>query len=91
MSKRGAIFDNENALAANRSWIIHEKRGGGFDLDRSRIQTPQILAHGDDVIRIGGIDLVDHEHIGHADIGLAGVIAALVARAMRVGDHNLKI
>ena len=40
---------------------------------------------------VGGVHLVDHDHVRAPEVGLAGVVAALVAGAVRIRHHDLEV
>lgn len=50
-----------------------------------------ILPDSFDIVLLGGIDLVDDEHIGAAQIDLARVIGQFVPGAVRIDHNDLKI
>ena len=41
-----------------------------------------------DAVRIGGIHLIDDEHIGAAEVDFTGIVAELVTGAMRIEHHD---
>ena len=43
------------------------------------------------LLRAGGIHLVDHHHVGHPQVRLAGIVAHLVAGPQRIDHHDLQI
>src|SRR5690606_36921922 len=43
------------------------------------------------LLRRGRVDLVDHHHIGHADVGLARVVAGLMAGTVWIDDGDGEI
>ncbi len=57
----------------------------------SGLTVRDVREHALDVLELGGVDLVDDHDVGHAQVGLAGVVGELVARAERIGDGDVEI
>ena len=84
VSQRGAVLDDQHALAANLRRLIHEQRGSGLHDERVGIESGDILAHLADILVIRRVHFIDDDHVGSPDIGLAGVVSQLVPRTVRV-------
>src|SRR5205823_10932953 len=63
----------------------------GFNDGGSGIVLAHVLPHQLNVVRIGGVYLVDDHHVGAAQIDLARVVGQLVAGTMRIGDYDLQV
>ena len=57
----------------------------------SGIEVADAAHHRVDGSLLGGVDLVDDDHVGHAQVGLAGVVAPLVTGAERVGHDDVEV
>jgi hypothetical protein len=43
------------------------------------------------LVRGGTVDFVDDHQVGHAQVGLAGVAAGLISRAVRVDQDHVEV
>src|SRR5690606_8937985 len=88
VGERGTILHHQRPLAPYSVRVLdgdgrfgHHHRGRGVDGFGG-------VQHGLDIRRAGGVDLVHHQHVGHAEVGLAGVVRRLVAGTVRVDDGD---
>ena len=50
-----------------------------------------VLANGLDVVLLGGIDLVDHDHIGAPQVDFTGEVSQFMPRTVRVYDYDFQV
>ncbi len=91
MCEGGTVFNDQHAFSADGTGVLDGQRGSGFDHGSSGVDGVQVGAHLDDRIGIGGIHLVDDKYIGHAGGCFTRVIFHLVARTVRIGNHDGQI
>ena len=86
-----AVLDNEDALAGDTLGVVERERRGGEHDARVRIHAYDVVAHRLHAALGRGVDLVDDNDVGQAQVHLAGVIGQFVARAVGVGDGDREI
>src|SRR5256712_612448 len=85
-----AVLDREDLLPADLHAVVRRDGRGRLDDDHIRIHAPDVLLHDLDVLRRRGIDLVDHDDVGHTDVRLARVVGELVSGTERVRDDDVQ-
>jgi hypothetical protein len=85
------VLDHEGAPAADGGSVLeHDRRrrphhGGG------RIDGAQLGLERGHIRSGGGVDLVDHQHVGHARDRLAGMMGGHLPRPQGIGDCDMQI
>ncbi len=92
VGQRRAVVDDEHA--PSRAGRGRTSSFGG-DLAkmtrRHRVDRLDVLEHLLDVVRLGRVDLVDDDDVGHAQVRLAGVVEELVPGPQRIGDDDQQV
>ena len=82
------ILDDEHSLATDRLTVLHEQRTRTLDHQGIGIQLGRDPPRQLDPFERGGVHLVDQDRVGHANVGLAGVIAYRVIRPVGIHDRD---
>ena len=91
MRQRGAVLDDEGAHPLHQLRAIAGDGAVGADDPGLGIHQGGIALDGGDVRFPGAVALVDEDDIGHAEVGFAGVVGQLMARAQGVGDADVEV
>src|SRR5665647_1219438 len=89
--ERGAVLDHKDLLALDELRLVDGDRRGAHDDARRGIDRAHGVELGLDAGAVGGVDLVEHDHVGETDVDLAGVVHQAVAGTMRVGDGDVQV
>ena len=92
MCQRRAVLDREDTLAGDLGHVALdvERRGGEHDL-RARVVGADRVEHGVDALLGRAVHLVHDADVGHAQVGLARVVAELVPGSVRVDDDDVEV
>ena len=92
VGERGTVLDHEDALAAASALGSSTVTGEApmMTVDR-RVDAARGGQLGLDAGAVGGVDLVDDDHVGHAQVDLAGVVASSLPGPVRVGDGDRQV
>jgi hypothetical protein len=86
-----AVLDDQDPGAGQGRSRLQRHRGRGPDDGRPWVGGGDVGGDGGDGGRFGAVNLVDHHHVGHAQVGLARVVAQLVAWPQRVGHSDVQV
>ena len=89
--QRRAILDDQHPLAGDERRPVDDDRRGRLDDLRVRVDLADVRAQRVDRRQVGRVDLVDDDHVGQPQVGLARVIGQLVAHAQRVRHHDVQV
>ena len=84
------VLDDDDTPAFDGWAVEREVRAGRQHLGLG-VELLDAPNDGLDRGRLRGVDLVDDDDVGHAQVGLARVIATLVAGAERVRDDDMEV
>ena len=90
MRQRRSVLDDGDALALDVASDQGQRGARQNDL-RPRVHGGDVGPNLGDLLRRGRVDLVDYHDVGHADVGLAGVVVHLVAGSERIGNDDVQI
>ena len=91
MGEGRAVFDDQNALALDQFGDGTETRQA-ISINRGfRVCELDVLADGLDVVHGGGVDLINDDDIGAAEVHFAREIGEFMTRAVRVDDDDFEI
>src|SRR5205814_26801 len=85
----GRPLDHVDPLATTLFSIVPCHGTGRAQHSRSRIGRPQVRLCRFDLRGGGAVHPVYHGHVGHAEVGLAGMEAHFVARPQGIRHHDL--
>jgi hypothetical protein len=90
MRERRSVFDHQHPSAPDRRGIVETHRRCRAHDGRSAVDRPDLV---DDRLHAGrgrGVDLVDDDHVGHAERRLPGMVAVGLARPQGVGQDDVQ-
>ena len=89
MGEGRTVFDHQHPFAPDGGGIIHRNRHRRIDEQRPGVRLGDRPPHGRKPDRIGGVGLGEHDHVGSQQVGFAGKRPALVARPVRIDQHDV--
>ena len=88
MGQGRAVLHHQDPGAGQGRSRLQRHRGRGPDDGGPRVDGGDVGGDGGDRGRLGAVDLVDHHHIGHAQVGLARVVTPARDPPQRVGHTD---
>ena len=92
MGQGRPVLDGEHALAGDLGGVAldDDRRGGEHDPSRGVVRADG-REDRVDALGLRAVDLVDDADVRHPEVRLAGVVAQLVARPVRVDDDDVDV
>lgn len=87
----GSVLDDQHALVGDQLRLLDGQGAGGLDNHGAGVDAADVLTQVGQGVGVHGAQLVDDDDVGHAQVGLTGVVGQLVTGAEGVDDDDLEV
>ena len=88
---RRPVLDDEHRRSDERRAVLERHRRVRANDGRVGVDRPDVAEDPFDRCRVGAVDLVDHDDVGHPQVRLSRVVGELVAGPQRVDDDDQQV